>query len=147
MLTARESELEKVRALKGGADDYVTKPFGRQELVARIEAHLRRHGGQDEPQADVYEDGHVMIDFASRSVRVDGRAVSLTPLEFRLLATLVGHPNQVLGRDQLRTLVWGDTSGVSPGQVKLYVGYLRRKLGDRVPIETVRGFGYRYRRG
>jgi DNA-binding response OmpR family regulator len=76
--------------------------------------------------------------------------VQLTPLEFKLLAVFVRHPNQVLSRDQLLELVWGDAYGVSPDQVKLYVGYLRKKLApddpDEVPVETVRGFGYRYRR-
>ena len=93
-------------------------------------------------------DGAVQIDFASREVVIDGSEVSLTPLEFRLLGAFVRHPNQVLSRDQLLELVWGDTYGVSGDQVKLYVGYLRRKLDPNssgsVPIENVRGFGYRY---
>ena len=80
----------------------------------------------------------------------EGRDVSLTPLEFKLLSAFVRHPRQVLSRDQLLELVWGDAYGVSGDQVKLYVGYLRRKLDseapDAVPIETVRGFGYRYNR-
>ena len=147
MLTARAAELEKVRGLKGGADDYVTKPFGRQELLARVEAQLRRSGGRRET-VEAYSDGFLTIDFAQRQVLVGGRPVSLTPLEFRLLATFVRHPNAVLSRDQLLELVWGDPYGVSGDQVKIYVGYLRRKLGARTeegPIETVRGFGYRYR--
>jgi DNA-binding response OmpR family regulator len=150
MLTARTAELERVRGLSGGADDYVAKPFGRQELVARVQALLRRAGARTE-QLDTYADGHLEIDFAQRAVTRDGREVRLTPLEFKLLSTFVRHPNQVLSRDQLLELVWGDAFGVSPDQVKLYVGYLRRKLDpeapDRAPIETVRGFGYRYRRG
>ena len=95
-----------------------------------------------------YADERVVIDFAQRSVTYDGRDVPLTPLEFRLLSAFVRHPRQVLSREQLLELVWGDAYGVSGDQVKLYVGYLRRKLDpeqpDRVPIETVRGFGYRY---
>ena len=146
MLTAREGELEKVRGLKGGADDYVTKPFGRQELMARIDALLRRRGGERAAMPETYEDAFVTIDFGRRSVRVQEGEVSLTPLEFRLLSTFVAHPNQVLSGDQLLEQVWRDTAGVSPAQVKLYVGYLRRKLGTGAPIETVRGFGYRYRR-
>jgi DNA-binding response OmpR family regulator len=148
MLTARASELEKVRALKAGADDYVTKPFGRQELLARLEAILRRSA--DRPgRREVYSDGLLTVDFAQRAVTVEGRAVSLTPTEFRLLTAFVGHPNQVLSRDQLLELAWDDARGVSPGQVKLYVGYLRRKLGvgEDGPIETARGFGYCYRPG
>jgi DNA-binding response OmpR family regulator len=149
MLTARDAELERVRGLGAGADDYVVKPFGRQELVARVQALLRRAGGRAEEQA-TYADGYLAIDFAQRAVRVGDREIQLTPLEFKLLAVFVRHPNQVLSRDQLLELVWGDTYGVSPDQVKLYVGYLRKKLApdgpDAVPVETVRGFGYRYRR-
>ena len=148
MLTARGEELERVRGLQGGADDYVTKPFGRQELLARVQALLRRTATRSE-SAETYGDGLVTIDFAQRAVTYGGRDVSLTPLEFKLLATLVRHPRQVLSRDQLLELVWGDAFGVSGDQVKLYVGYLRRKLDadapDTVPIETVRGFGYRYK--
>jgi len=149
MLTARGEELERVRGLKGGADDYVVKPFGRQELVARIQALLRRRGSGTLEQQERYADDRVTIDFAQRAVTFDGADVSLTPLEFKLLATFVRHPRQVLSRDQLLELVWGDSYGVAPDQVKLYVGYLRRKLAPDdvagVPIETVRGFGYRYR--
>jgi DNA-binding response OmpR family regulator len=149
MLTARAEELERVRGLKAGADDYVAKPFGRQELLARVEALLRRSAGRRAEEAERYEDDRLSIDFARRAVTVGGREVALTPLEFKLLSTLVRHPNQVLSRDQLLELVWGSVYGVSGDQVKLYVGYLRRKLEpedpERAPIETVRGFGYRYR--
>jgi DNA-binding response OmpR family regulator len=147
MLTARAAELEKVRGLRGGADDYVTKPFGRQELLARVEANLRRSRG-DEQAAETYADGFLTIDFAQRSVLAGGQSVSLTPLEFKLLAAFVRNPNQVLSNDQLLELVWGTSRG-GRDQVKLYVGYLRRKLGPgpsgESPIETMRGFGYRYR--
>jgi DNA-binding response OmpR family regulator len=149
MLTARGAELERVRGLKAGADDYVVKPFGSQELVARVEALLRRApaSGTTAPQ-ERYDDDRLSIDFARRAVTFDDAEVSLTPLEFKLLAAFVRHPRQVLSRDQLLELVWGDAHGVSSDQVKLYVGYLRRKLDPqdpaRVPIETVRGFGYRY---
>jgi DNA-binding response OmpR family regulator len=147
MLTARTAELEKVRGLKAGADDYVTKPFGRQELLARVEAHLRRSGERVE-QPGTYADGLVTIDFAQREVTVAGQGVALTPLEFKLLATFVRHPNQVLSHDQLLELVWGDSLTGSRARTKLYVGYLRQKLAvadSESPIETVRGFGYRYR--
>jgi DNA-binding response OmpR family regulator len=148
MLTARAGELDKVRGLKSGADDYVTKPFGRQELLARVEALLRRTSGPPEVRAS-YRDGAVTVDYVSREVTVAGRPVRLTPLEFRLLTAFVRHPNETLGRDRLLELVWGDTEGFGGDQVKLYVGYLRRKLGwdasASSPIETVRGFGYRYR--
>jgi DNA-binding response OmpR family regulator len=148
MLTARAAELEKVRGLKAGADDYVTKPFGRQELLARVEAHLRRAGAREE-RPPMYADGLLAIDFAQREVTAGGQHVALTPLEFRLLAAFVRHPNQVLSHEQLLELVWGDTLTGSRARTKLYVGYLRQKLADagveESPIETVRGFGYRYR--
>jgi DNA-binding response OmpR family regulator len=149
MLTARGDELERVRGLQAGADDYVVKPFGRQELVARVQALLRRAGRDAAQQQEHYLDDRLAIDFAQRAVTFDGEAVALTPLEFKLLGALVRHPRQVLSRDQLLELVWGNTHGVSGDQVKLYVGYLRRKLAPKdpagAPIETVRGFGYRYK--
>src|SRR3954471_5411804 len=147
MLTAHDAELERVRGLKGGADDYVVKPFGRQELVARVDVLLRRPRG--EGAQDTYADARLSISFAQRSVRYDDREVALTRLEYRLLSAFVRHPNQVLSQDQLRELVWGDTTTTSRDEVKLYVGYLRRKLdpdaSGSTPIETVRGFGYRYK--
>jgi len=149
MLTARGDELERVRGLQAGADDYVVKPFGRQELVARVQALLRRAGRDAAQQQEHYLDDRLAIDFAQRAVTFDGEAVALTPLEFKLLGAFVRHPRQVLSRDQLLELVWGNTHGVSGDQVKLYVGYLRRKLAPKdpagAPIETVRGFGYRYK--
>ena len=148
MLTARAEELDKVRGLRAGADDYLTKPFGRQELLARVSANLRRAGGR-EKAPETYADGFVTIDFAQRAVRAGGEEVALTPLEFRLLTTFVQNPNQVLSHEQLVALVWGHERAAERDQVKLYVGYLRRKLGttdaEDSPIETVRGFGYRYR--
>ena len=149
MLTARDTEMDKVRGLRGGADDYVTKPFGRAELLARVDALLRRSaGGTEAPER--YADDLLRVDFAQRTVEVEGRELRLTPQEFRMLAAFVRHPGQVLSHDQLLELVWGDAYAASRDQVKLYVGYLRRKLreaSDAEPIETVRGFGYRYRAG
>jgi DNA-binding response OmpR family regulator len=150
MLTARGEELERVRGLHAGADDYVVKPFGKQELVARVQALVRRASrGGTEQEADAYADAYLSINWAQARVSVGDRDVQLTPLEFRLLSTFVRHPRQVLSRDQLLELVWGDAFGVGGDQVKLYVGYLRRKLApdapESVPIETVRGFGYRYK--
>ena len=153
MLTARAGELDKVRGLRGGADDYVTKPFGRQELLARVEALLRRTTGPAKVRP-AYEDGALQIDYVGREVSVIGERgervpVRLTPLEFKLLSAFVRHPNETLSRTRLLELVWGDVDGFGGDQVKLYVGYLRRKLGwgpsDGGPLETVRGFGYRYR--
>jgi DNA-binding response OmpR family regulator len=147
MLTAKATEMEKTRGLRAGADDYVTKPFGRQELLARIEALLRRTGRR-QAEREHYSDAFVSIDFAQRTVSVRGEPVELTPLEFKLLTTFLRHPNQVLTHEQLLELVWGDALAARE-QVKLYVGYLRKKLSpdapDSVPIETRRGFGYSYR--
>ena len=152
MLTAREGELEAVRGLKAGADDYVRKPFGRQELLARIQALLRRSSAARPPERETFDDGLIRIDVANAQVVVKDTEVQLTPLEFRLLLAFARNRDQVLTRDQILDLVWGDSSGVAGEQVKLYVGYLRRKLEavlgeDEMPIETVRGFGYRYRTG
>jgi DNA-binding response OmpR family regulator len=147
ILTANSDELDKVRGLREGADDYVTKPFGRQELIARVEALLRRAGDSDMSD-DVLADGLVEIDFTQRRVTIKEQELELTPTEFRLLAALSRHPNQVLSHDQLLEMAWGDSVNRSRQQVKLYIGYLRRKLADAAdqdPIETVRGFGYRYR--
>jgi DNA-binding response OmpR family regulator len=149
MLTAHDTEIERVRGLRGGADDYVGKPFAPAELEARIEAVLRRTGGHVEARA-LFDDGVVRIDFAQREVTVRGEPATLTPLEFRLLGALTEHAGQVLSREQLLDLVWDIHFDTGGDQVKLYVRYLRRKL-ERDParpelIETVRGFGYRYRK-
>jgi DNA-binding response OmpR family regulator len=149
MLTSRDTEVERVRGLRGGADDYVGKPFSPAELTARIEALLRRSGDK-EPARERFDDGTVSIDFAAREITVRGEPVSLTPLEFRLLAVLTEHAGQVLSRAQLIDLVWGPNYSSSGDPVKIYIGYVRRKI-ERDPakpelIETVRGFGYRYRK-
>ena len=146
MLTARDTESDRVRGLRGGADDYVSKPFDRDELLARIEALLRRAPRDDEPVS--YTDSYLQVDFVQRTLSVEGQQVPLTRLEYNLLEAFVRHPNQVLSQEQLLQLAWDDAHAVARDQVKLYVGYLRKKLGEREgesPIETVRGFGYRFR--
>jgi DNA-binding response OmpR family regulator len=141
-------EVSKVRALNGGADDYIVKPVSAAELVARLGALLRRarrvpgQGG-----VDAYDDGLVHVDFDMRRVSVAGAELTLSPLEYRLLAAFVRHPGVVLSRDELLSEVWHDHTGGPSDHVKIYVGYLRRKLLTATPeplIETVRGFGYRW---
>jgi DNA-binding response OmpR family regulator len=148
MLTAQGGELQKVRGLRAGADDYMTKPFGRQELVARVEALLRRSGtGRGDETLDVLEDGFLRIDFPEHRVTAGGADVALTPLEFRLLAAFARNPGRLLTHDQLLEMVWNEEDIDGRDRVKLYVGYLRRKLlaaAGTEPIETVRGMGYRY---
>ena len=149
MLSALGAELEKVRALRAGADDYVTKPFGRQELLARVESVLRRAPAPE--VRDAYSDGLLEVDFSQRRVRAGDQPIELTPLEFRLLTAFVDHPGQLITHEQLLELAWGGERGTSRDQVKLYVGYLRRKLSatgiSPEAIETVRGYGYRYSPG
>jgi DNA-binding response OmpR family regulator len=147
MLTARAAEADKVRGLGSGADDYLTKPFGNAELVARVGALLRRR--RTPAEAPVYEDGRLRIDVRDRSVTADGRAVELPPTEWGLLTALVRHPGEFLPRRRLLELVWGDPLGVGPDRVKFSVLRLRRRLGwddtATSPIEARRGAGYRYR--
>jgi DNA-binding response OmpR family regulator len=146
MLTARGREDEKVRGLRAGADDFVTKPFSNIELLARVQALLRR--SKAAADAEVYEDGHLRLEFSRREVAVDARDVALTPTEFRLLAALVRHRGHTLSPQQLLAQVWKDPAGIGPDRVKFTVMRLRRKLGQQgpgTPIEAVRGFGYRYR--
>jgi DNA-binding response OmpR family regulator len=149
MVTGLNSEIERIRGLRGGADDYIGKPYSAAELLARIEAVLRRTATKSALK-EIWEDDVVRIDFTASEVTVHGEPVTLTPLEFRLLATLAEHAGQVLSRDQLLELVWGDPTHRTGDEVKLYIGYLRRKV-ERDPskpelIETVRGFGYRYKK-
>jgi DNA-binding response OmpR family regulator len=148
ILTAHGNEAEKVRGLHGGADDYLTKPFGNRELAARVEALLRRPRNQ-QPPPENYDDGRLAVKLGSREVSVGGVPVTLTPTEFRLLAALIRHPGQTLTPDQLLELAWNDPLGVGPERVKFGVMRLRRKLGQGpeepgTSIEAVRGFGYRY---
>ena len=146
MLTAHNLESDKVRGLRSGADDYLTKPFGNQELLARVQALLRRNRS-DEPEPEVYDDGRLRVSFASREVLTDAAPVSLTPLEFRLLAALIRHTGQVLSPEQLLEQAWHDPLGIGPDRVKFSILRLRKKLGWPAadsPIQAVRGFGYRY---
>src|SRR3954453_6932325 len=151
MVSAHDDELEKVRALRAGADDYVTKPFGAPELLARLQVQVRRaraaSPGRETP-LQPYRDAALMVDFVHAEAAVDARPLPLTPREFRLLAAFVGHAGRTLSPEQLLDLAWDGPAGASR-RVKGDVGYLRRKLDaaglDPAPIDTVRGFGYRYR--
>ena len=140
ILTARKSVQDTVAGLEGGADDYVTKPFSFQEVLARVRVRLR-----DAPSADttVLESGDVLLDLRTRKLHVDGAEVDLSAREFALTETLMQHPGQVLSREQLLSRVWGYDFDPGSNVVDVYVGYLRKKLGSE-RIETVRGMGYRF---
>lgn len=143
VLTARAETGEKVAALDRGATDYVTKPFSFDELAARVRAHLR---DRDEASLPRIEAADIRLDMISRKVERDGMPVRLSATEFRLLAYLMRHSNQVLSRERILRAVWGYEHDPGTNIVGVYVGYLRRKLAvsDRpAPIETVRSAGYR----
>lgn len=149
VLTARSAETDKVRGLRSGADDYLTKPFGNQELLARLEVLLRRRQSSDDTPPSLSA-GEVSVDLAARHVEVAGQPVELTPTEYRLLETFLRHPGQVLSPEQLLRSAWQDPTATGPDRVKFTVLRLRRKLGGSPEaedlIETVRGFGYRLRK-
>ena len=139
ILSARDEVEDRVAGLQAGADDYLVKPFAMQELVARLHALLRRR-----PPAprDVLTVGDLRLDPAARTVSRDGRPVELTRREFALLETLMRNANVVLSRDQLLELVWGYDWPADGNVVDVFVGYLRRKLGEPRNIHTVRGVGF-----
>ena len=141
ILTARDDVSDKVGGLEGGADDYVTKPFKFEELLARIRARLRE---QPEPEQTVLEAGGVTLDMRGRRASVEGRTIELSAREYTMLEVLMRHAGQVLSREQLLSHVWGYTHDPGSNVVDVYVGYLRKKLGPDV-IETARGMGYRLR--
>lgn len=145
ILTARDSISDKVAGLEGGADDYMTKPFRFEELLARVRVRLR-HATSAQPQADqVLQVGNVVLNLLTRKARVGDRAVDLPAREFTLAETFLRHPGQVLSRQQLLDRVWGYDYDPGSNIVDVYVGYLRKKLGNDL-IETVRGMGYRLRK-
>jgi DNA-binding response OmpR family regulator len=139
ILTARDSVEDTVAGLERGADDYMTKPFRFEELLARIRLRLRDDPGA---QTSVLSAGPVSLDLRSRRASVDGRVVELTAREFALLETFLRHAGQVLSREQLLSHVWGYDFDPNSNVVDVYVRYLRRKLGDDI-VQTVRGMGYR----
>jgi two-component system, OmpR family, copper resistance phosphate regulon response regulator CusR len=139
ILTARDEVETTVAGFAGGADDYVTKPFRFEELLARIRVRLRSDSA---PETTLLTAGDVTLDLRTRRASVGGRTVELTAREFALAETFLRHPDQVLSRQQLLSHVWGYDFDPESNVVDVYVRYLRRKLGDGV-IDTVRGMGYR----
>ena len=144
MLTARAEERDKVSGLEGGADDYITKPFSPRELVARIQAVMRRAGS---PDSEVVSAGLLELDTAGHRVLASGNEIRLGPTEYRLLHFLMTHPERVYSRAQLLDRVWGANVYVEERTVDVHVRRLRKALSDAQAdnyIQTVRGAGYRF---
>lgn len=149
MLSVRSAETEKVRALDAGANDYVTKPFGIQELMARLRALLRDRAlagaGEAHPR---YDDGRLGIDLARREVMLDGAPLSLTRKEYAVLALLLRHAGRVVTQQQLLREVWGPSHAQDSQYLRIVVGKLRQKLGDDPArprwLKTESGVGYRF---
>jgi two-component system response regulator ResD len=148
LLTARGEESDRLVGLRHGADDYVVKPFSPAELVARVDAVLRRVSPPDEEQPPI-EHGALRLEPATRRVFLDGEELALTQREFDLLAHLAAHPGRVYSRDQLMEAVWGEPFFNDTSTVTVHIRRLRAKLGDDVAeprfIETVWGVGYRFK--
>ena len=143
MVTAKGEEVDRVVGLEVGADDYVVKPFGVRELIARIRAVTRRTGERSAAPAGATTVGPLTLDTRSRRVSVDGREVYLTPKEFDLLALLASDPGAVVSRARILEEVWQTTWFGSAKTIDIHVAALRKKLGDAKWIETVRGVGLR----
>ena len=142
LVTARDAEMDKVNGLDAGADDYLTKPFGVMELLARVRALLRRSG--EEKAEDVLTHGPIVLDRLRHRVTAEGAEVVLTHMEFELLAFLMAHPGQALTREVLLDDVWGMAYAGDTRTVDVHIRTLRQKLGSAGNcIETVRGIGYK----
>ena len=148
VLSARVEEHDKVEALDAGADDYLSKPFGVAELLARVRAALRRHARAGEEQGPLVRFGDVAVDLANRQVSKGGQVVHLTQIEFRLLAVLLSHPGKVLTHRQLLRDVWGPAYVEHSHYLRIYMGHLRQKLEDNPArprhLITETGIGYRF---
>lgn len=142
ILSAYHDVKYKVAGLEGGADDYVTKPFCFDELLARIRLQLRKSNLSRIQEEMVLAAGDITLDLRSRQVCVGHRLVELSIKEFTIVEAFLRHPGQVMSREQLLNLVWGYDYEPSSNIVDVYVGYLRKKLGSDT-IETIRGIGYR----
>lgn len=140
VLTARDAVSDRVAGLEGGGDDYVTKPFSFEELLARIRVQLR---SERAPEETVLQAGDVVLDLRTRRLGVDGRTLELSAREFSMAELFFRHHGQVLTREQLLSNVWGYDYDPGSNIVDVYVGYLRKKLG-KARIKTVRGAGYRF---
>jgi two-component system response regulator MprA len=140
VLTARDGVADRVRGLDAGADDYLVKPFALEELRARLRALLRRSGAGDREGPLRFAD--VVLDPAGCTVRRGDQPIALTRTEFLLLELFLRHPRQVLTRTVVFERVWGYDFGPASNSLEVYVGYLRRKLGEPRLIQTVRGVGY-----
>ncbi len=143
MLTALGETEDKVEGLDAGANDYLTKPFAFEELLARVRAQLRQPGQRSGSSLTV---SRLNLDFRTRRVTRNGTEIKLTAREFELLAYLMRHPDQVLSRAQILNAVWGYDYDPGTNVLEVYIGYLRRKLAEAdgaAPIETVRSAGYR----
>lgn len=145
ILTARDSEADRVRGLELGADDYVTKPFSPRELVARARAVLRRGDRTPAETSEPYRGTHIFADFDAVAIAVDGSPVRLTRREFELLRHFVQNRGRVISRDRLLERVWGIDAEIETRSVDVHIGRLRAKLGAAgSQIETVVGLGYRF---
>jgi two-component system KDP operon response regulator KdpE len=148
VLSARVEEHDKVEALDAGADDYLTKPFGVAELLARVRAALRRHARAGEEQGAEVRFGDVTVDLVNLQIFKGGQEVHLTQIEFRLLATLLSHPGKVLTHRHLLREVWGPSYVEHSHYLRIYMGHLRQKLEDDPArprhLITETGIGYRF---
>lgn len=142
ILTARDDIQDKLAGLEGGADDYMTKPFRFEELLARVRLRLRNIGTATVREETNLQVGNVLLDLRTRKAKVGDRWIELPAREFTLAETLFRHPGQVMSREQLLDRVWGYDYDPGSNIVDVYIGYLRKKLGSHL-IETVRGVGYR----
>jgi two-component system, OmpR family, response regulator MprA len=141
MLTARDTVRDKVTGLEAGADDYLVKPFANEELVARVRALLRRSGAA----AEKLSFSDLELDLLTRDARRGEREITLSRIEFELLEFLLRHPRQVLSRTLIYERVWGYDASLSSNSLDVFVGHLRRKLGDPRLIQTIRGVGFSLR--
>jgi two-component system, OmpR family, KDP operon response regulator KdpE len=147
VLSARNSEKDKVVALDAGADDYLSKPFGISELLARVRVALRRHGGNHQ-ESPVVNFANISVDFINRQVTRNGESLHLTPIEFRLLSALLANAGKVITQRQLLNQVWGPNYIEHTHYLRIYMGHLRQKL-EKDPTRpkhllTETGVGYRF---